>query len=391
MKKVGIVSCYFHPNYGSMLQAYATQKILDELGVENETICIDGIKGELNKTKTRHYLRQIGNPDILAGTILRIGKRKLYRMLKKDTFGKQVSVRNACFQQFSKEQFRVTEAYASREELTKACDGYSSVLVGSDQLWLASNIEADYYTLTWVPDEVNKIAYATSFGVSSLPEYLFEKTKTFLNRIEHIGVREEKGKELVKHYTGRDVPLVCDPTLLFGAEDWMCIQKQEPVVDGPYIFCYFLGNNTEDRAFAKRLREATGYKIVALLHLDEYISKDCDYADEAPYEVGPGEFVNLIRNAAYICTDSFHGSVFSILHKKQFFTSMRIRKEGVLCTNNRIDSLFATLGVEGRKIDGSEDVKECMARTLDYDAIHQRIAEFRGASVEYLKNALGIQ
>lgn len=391
MKKVGIVSCYFHPNYGSMLQAYATQKILDDLGVENETICIDGIKGELNKAKTRHYLRQIGNPDILAGTILRIGKRKLYRMLKKDTFGKQVSVRNACFQQFSKEQFRVSEAYASREELTKACDGYSSVLVGSDQLWLASNIEADYYTLTWVPDEVNKIAYATSFGVSSLPEYLFEKTKTFLNRIEHIGVREEKGKELVKHYTGRDVPLVCDPTLLFDAEDWMCIQKQEPVVEGSYIFCYFLGNNTEDRAFAKRLREATGYKIVALLHLDEYISKDCDYADETPYEVGPGEFVNLIRNAAYICTDSFHGSVFSILHKKQFFTSMRIRKEGVLCTNNRIDSLFATLGVEGRKIDGSEDVKECMARTLDYDAIHQRIAEFRGASVEYLENALAIQ
>ncbi len=391
MKKVGIVSCYFHPNYGSMLQAYATQKILDELGVENETICIDGIKGELNKTKTRHYLRQIGNQDILAGTILRIGKRKLYRMLKKDTFGKQVSVRNACFQQFSKEQFRVSEAYASREELTSACDGYSSVLVGSDQLWLASNIEADYYTLTWVPDEVNKIAYATSFGVSSLPGYLFDKTKTFLNRIEHIGVREEKGRELVKHYTGRDVPLVCDPTLLFGAEDWMCIQKQEPVVEGPYIFCYFLGNNTEDREFAKRLREATGYKIVALLHLDEYISKDCNYADETPYEVGPGEFVNLIRNAAYICTDSFHGSVFSILHRKQFFTSMRIRKEGVLCTNNRIDSLFATLGVEGRKIDGSEDVKECMARTLDYDAIHQRIEKFRGESVAYLKDALGIE
>lgn len=390
MKKVGIVSCYFHPNYGSMLQAYATQKILDELGVENETICIDGIKGELNKTKTRYYLRQIGNPDILAGTILRIGKRKLYRKLKKDTFGKQVDIRNACFQKFAKEQFRVSKEYASREELTRACTDYSSVLVGSDQLWLASNIEADYYTLTWVPDAVNKIAYATSFGVSSLPEYLFDQTKAFLSRIDHIAVREEKGRELVKYYTDREVPLVCDPTLLFGAEDWMCIQKQEPVVQGKYIFCYFLGNNTEDRAFAKRLRQATGYKIVALQHLDEYIKTDCGYADETPYEIGPGEFVNLIRNAEYICTDSFHGSVFSILHRKQFFTSMRVRKEGVLCTNNRIDSLFATLAVTGRKIDGSEDVRECMERALDYDAIHQRIAEFRADSVAYLKDALGI-
>lgn len=391
MKKVGIVSCYFHPNYGSMLQAYATQKILDELGVENETICIDGIKGMLNRTKTRYYLRQIGNPDILAGTILRIGKRKLYRKLKKDTFGRQVEVRNACFEQFSKNRFRVSRKYQSREELTAAAPDYSSILVGSDQLWLASNIEADYYTLTWVPDEVNKIAYATSFGVSSLPEYLFDRTRAFLSRIEHIAVREEKGQELVKLYTGREVPLVCDPTLLFGAEEWMDIQKEEAIIEGPYIFCYFLGNNTEDRAFARRLREATGYKIVALLHLDEYIKADCGYADETPYDIGPGEFINLIRHAAYICTDSFHGSVFSILNRKQFFTSMRVRKEGVLCTNNRIDSLFDTLGITGRKIDGSEDVEECMSRTLDYDKIHKRIDEFRASSLEYLKDALGLQ
>ena len=389
MEKVGIVSCYFHPNYGSMLQAYATQKILDDLGIENETICIDGIKPAMNKTKTRYYLRQFTNPDILAGTIWRIGKRTLYKKLKKDTFGRQVSIRNTCFEAFSKGKFRISRPYASRAELTAASrKQYSTVLVGSDQLWLPSNIEADYYTLTWVPDEVNKIAYATSFGVSFLPAYLNEKTTAFLKRIEHIAVREEKGCELVQQYTGRKVPLVCDPTLLFTAEDWMCIQKEEPIVSGNYIFCYFLGNNTEDRAFAKRLREKTGYKIVALLHLDEYIKADCDYADETPYDVGPGEFVNLIRNAAYICTDSFHGSVFSILYQKQFFTSMRIRKEGVLCTNSRIDSLFDTLGVTGRKIDGSEDVEECMTRTLDYSVIHHKIAAFREESLQYLRDAL---
>ena len=389
MEKVGIVSCYFHPNYGSMLQAYATQKILDDLGIENETICIDGIKPAMNKTKIRYYLRQFTNPDILAGTIWRIGKRTLYKKLKKDTFGRQVSIRNTCFEAFSKEKFRVSKPYASRAELTTAArKQYNAVLVGSDQLWLPSNIEADYYTLTWVPDEVNKIAYATSFGVSFLPAYLNEKTTAFLKRIDHIAVREEKGCELVQQYTGRQVPLVCDPTLLFTAEDWMCIQKEEPIVSGSYIFCYFLGNNTEDRAFAKRLRDKTGYKIVALLHLDEYIKGDCDYADETPYDVGPGEFVNLIRNAAYICTDSFHGSVFSILYQKQFFTSMRVRKEGVLCTNNRIDSLFDTLGITGRKIDGSEDVEECMTRTLDYPVIHEKIAAFREESMQYLKDAL---
>ena len=389
MEKVGIVSCYFHPNYGSMLQAYATQKILDDLGIENETICIDGIKPAMNKTKIRYYLRQFTNPDILAGTIWRVGKRVLYRKLKKDTFGRQVGIRNTCFETFYRENLRISRPYAFGAELASAAkEQYSAVLVGSDQLWLPSNIEADYYTLTWVPDEVNKIAYATSFGVSFLPAYLSEKTAAFLKRIEHIAVREERGRELVKQYAGRQVPLVCDPTLLFTAEDWMCIQKKEPIISGNYILCYFLGNNTEDRAFAKRLREKTGYKIVALLHLDEYIKTDCNYADETPYDVGPGELLNLIRNATYICTDSFHGSVFSILYQKQSFTSMRIRKEGVLCTNSRIDSLFNTLGVTGRKIDGSEDVEECMTRTLDYPVIHQKIAAFREESLQYLKNAL---
>ena len=182
---------------------------------------------------------------------------------------------------------------------------------------------------------------------------------------------------MVRSYAGLDARLVCDPTLLFTAEEWMCIQPPEPVVRGDYILCYFLGNNTADRRFACRLREKTGCKIVALLHLDEYIRADEGYADETPFDVGPGELLNLIRNARYIVTDSFHGSVFSILNRKTFFTSRRIRKEGLLCTNNRLDSLFETLGVTGRLITGEEDVEECLARPLDYEPIHRNLARLR--------------
>lgn len=261
----------------------------------------------------------------------------------------------------------------SREELTRACAGYSSVLVGSDQLWLPSNIDADYYTLTWVPDGVNKIAYATSFGTNFLPDWLVPRARAFLSRIQYLSVREKSAVEMVRSYAR----LVCDPTLLFTAEEWMCIQPPEPVVRGDYILCYFLGNNTADRRFACRLREKTGCKIVALLHLNEYIRADEGYADETPFDVGPGELLNLIRNARYIVTDSFHGSVFSILNRKTFFTSRRIRKEGLLCTNNRLDSLFETLGVTGRLITGEEDVEECLARPLDYEPIHRNLAPLR--------------
>lgn len=387
-KKVGLVTCYFHPNYGSMLQAFATQKILDDWQIPCENIRIDGLKKEIDSAKTKFYLKQITNPQILSGTIWRIGKKKLQKMLHRKTFGRDMAVRAKKFKEFETSHFHLSPRYESKSELTKACESYSTVLVGSDQLWLPSNIVADYYTLNWVPDSVNKVSYATSFGTSFLPENLQPSAKAFLQRFQHLSVREQSGVKMIRDYAGLDATLVCDPTLLFTAEDWMCIQKPEPIVSGDYILCYFLGNNTQDRAFAKRLREKTGCRIVALLHLDEYIPADCSYADETPFDIGPGELLNLIRNAKYIVTDSFHGSVFSILNRKTFFTSRRIKKEGLLCTNNRLDSLFDTLGVTGRLIQGTEDIDECLSRPLDYDAIHEKLAALRAESKTFLREAL---
>ena len=110
-----------------------------------------------------------------------------------------------------------------------------------------------------------------------------------------------------------------------------------------------------------------------------------------PYDVGPGELLNLIRNAEYIVTDSFHGSVFSIIYKKLFFTSRRVRKEGILCTNNRLDSLFNKLGITGRMISGTEEIEECLERTIDYETVHENIEGLVKSSKEYLKHALNIE
>lgn len=388
MKKVALVTCYFHPNYGSMLQAYATQKILDDWKIPCENICIDGLKKEIDGFKTRFYLKQMTNPQIFTGTVMRIARKELHRTLYGETFGKKMDIRMKKFKEFETSRFRVSKRYSSKKELSEACRYYTDVLVGSDQLWLPSNIDADYYTLSWVPDEVNKISYATSFGTSFIPKNLWKKTSAFLKRFQYLSTREQSGVKLIRQYTGREARLVCDPTLLFTEDDWMEIQQKDSIVSGDYILCYFLGNNTADREFAIRLRKETGYKIVALLHLDEYIKNDCGYADETPFDIGPGELVNLIRHAKYIVTDSFHGTVFSILNRKCFFTSRRINKKGILCTNNRLDSLFETLGITGRIITGDEDIETCLSRKLNYDMIHKQLEQFRVESKIYLKNAL---
>lgn len=390
---IALVTCYFHPNYGSMLQAYATQKIMQEWNLPCENICIDGLKKEIDGSKIRFYLKQVNNPQVLSGTIVRIVKKKVIQKTKKNTVGKDLKIRNACFHNFMEQNFIVSKRYDSKQELAEACKNqkYSAVIVGSDQLWLPSNIEADYYTLNWVPDNVPKIAFSTSFGTSFLPKKNQAMASQFLHRFQAISVREETGRQMIKDYAGLDVPVVSDPTLLFNGEDWMCIQKKKPIISGKYILCYFLGNNKEDRQFAKRLREHTGYKIVALLHLDEYIKADTQYADETPFDIGPGELLNLIRNAQYIVTDSFHGSVFSIIYKKTFFTSRRVRKEGILCTNNRLDSLFDKLGIEGRLIQGTENVEECLNRTIDYDKVHCNLDSLVKETKQYLRNALNLQ
>ena len=234
MKKVALVTCYFHPNYGSMLQAYATQKILDDWNIPCENIRIDGLKKAIKGSKTKFYLKQLNNPQVITGTILRIGKKFIIKKLMKNSLGNNLVIRNKCFQSFVAINFKLSKSYNSRTELTSSCSDYSAVLVGSDQLWLPSNIDADYYTLTWVPDKVNKVAYATSFGTNFLPKYQQEKAKQFLSRIDHIAVREQSGQRMIKEYIGIDVPVVCDPTLLFTANDWMCIQKKEHIIKEKY-------------------------------------------------------------------------------------------------------------------------------------------------------------
>lgn len=388
MKKVAIVSCYFMKNYGSMLQAYATQKILDDFGVENETICIKGLDREIKYRKMKYFASKIFDIDTVRNKWIFI-KHSIYKIININGFKGKMKTRSAAFEKFLP-LFHISREYSSFNELKNAVRSYSSVIVGSDQLWLPSNISADYYTLNWVPYEINKISYATSFGVAHLESRFQKLAKSFLSRINYLSVRELSGQKLIKEVTGIDAKIVCDPTLLFTADEWMDIQSIERLIKEPYIFCYFIGNNKEQRQFVKKLKIITGYKIVALLHIDEFIKYDESFVDEASYYVTPGDFINLIRNSEYVCTDSFHGSVFSILNKKKFFAFKRFKPNRKGSTNSRLDSLFNLLGLQERLLTSDEDIESCIHMEIDYMTVHKKLNSFREESKKYLREALGI-
>lgn len=384
-KKVGIVSCYFKHNYGSMLQAYATQKILDDWNIPNETINLEVLDKQIAKGKKKYYQSQIVNFSFIKAKLGMV-KMKLYCKFANGSLRNNISIRDKKFEEFEK-NFHLSKAY---EKMSDICEegNYTDILVGSDQLWLPVNIVADYYTLNFVPENVNKISFATSFGVSQIPEKYKQQYVAFLKRIENLSVREDSGVKLVKDLTGREASLVCDPTLLFNKEEWMSIQKEERLIQDKYIFCYFLGKTVEYRKFAERIKEKTGYKIVSLNHLDEYVKYSDQFADEAPFDVGPSEFLNLVRNAEFVCTDSFHGTVFSLIHHKKFFVFRRYPNQSKVSTNSRLDSLLKIVDLKERLLEGTESVEDWIGKEIDYEMVDEKLEKFREESKRFLRGAL---
>lgn len=385
-KKIALVTCYFQPNYGSQLQAYATQKFFDDIHVPNETIMIDGLKGEINKAKYKYFLSKIFDANTIKDKWATV--KKVMAKKSNPTYAAHLAERYRMFDEFAQHEFHLSERYGSFAELSHAANGYGMFVVGSDQLWLPSNIAANYYTLNFVPTDVPKLALATSFGISQLPKAQAKIAQQFLPRIDYCSVREVSGQKLIKNLTGREVPVVCDPTILFTAEEWDEGISKERFVKEKYLLCYFLGNNPIQREFVKKIKALTGYKIVQLQHCDEFIASDESFPDEAPYNVGPKEFIRLIRDAEYVFTDSFHCSVFSMLHAKKFFTFRRYNNDSIVSTNGRIYSLLSLVGQENRLLKGQENPEDVLAMDIDYNEVHAKLDELRQFTKNFVFEAL---
>ena len=379
---VGLCIVHKNHNYGSMLQSFATLVKLDELGVDYEII-------DYSHPRTLQFYAgaagRLANRDFLYSKA-RLFRKKAGKKLHPD-YAANEAVRGERFDRFVKERFpRFSEPINEYRRLRRYAEKFTDVLVGSDQLWLPSGNGTNFYNLMFAPRACNRIAYAASFGVSSIPAHQRKETAEYLNRIRHISLREESGKRIVKELTGRDVPVILDPTMVITRKQWDEAVPDKAVTDGEYLFCYFLGNNPSHREEASALAKSLGLKIVTLRHLDEYIASDEKFGDEAPYDVGPEEFVNLIRNAKYVCTDSFHGSVFSILYHKQFISFNRYG-DGKNSRNSRLDTLFGNIGID-RRFHG--DLKSEILRKIDYDAVDSKLEVLRMRSDRFIREALSL-
>lgn len=383
-KKIGCVIAYSvgHNNYGTSLQGYAMLKKIQQLGYEIEVI---------------HYEKRLTLPQKIKFVVnaIRAGEWKtiVVRLTAKKTLKKYpqyaagIAKRTQAVNAYkAKKLLPLFHTYVGYDALHKGAFNYAAVVVGSDQVWTPMSLPNKFFNLLFVDDSVRKVAYASSFGVSKIPVFQRKATGAYLDRFYRIGIREERGKEIVEELSHQKATVVADPTLLLTCEEWETeIDDARYNESEPYIFCYFLGTNQEARKAANELRQKTGYKIITIRHMDEYVPEDEQFGDEAPYGVDPNDFVKYISKAAYVCTDSFHCTVFSILFHRQFMTFYRFTTTNKTGRNSRIDSLFNILGLQDRLYAGNISAIDHL---ITYDTVDEKLKKLREQSLDFLKNSL---
>lgn len=323
-----IISICDNYNYGNRLQNYALQHYIQR----NLGACqsIWWKKEFLNRANINLYS--------LKKLVKYVIDWENYREKSQSAFTYD-AIREFSISRFTYGKIAIADGYY----LDKDCnEKYDFFIVGSDQVW-NPNFWGDKqryenaYFLKFA-DKSKRIAYAASFGIKELPKEYEATFKDGLNGIPHISVREHAGADIVKKLTGRDVPVLVDPTLLLSDKDWCSIEmRPDWYRDEKFILTYFLGDVPK---VLDELAMKHNYKIYNLM----------DASNLNIYTSRVEEFLWLIDNAELVCTDSFHACVFSIIFNTPFVVVKRQQK-GMADMTSRLDTLLGLFGYQERLID----------------------------------------
>lgn len=257
---------------------------------------------------------------------------------------------------------------------------YDYFIAGSDQIWNFNYLNLENEFLQFA-DKNKRIAYAASFGLNKVTDKYKNIVKEGVNNIKFVSVREHAGAKIIKDLTGRDVPVVIDPTLLLQKSEWIEIMEK-PVwfKNEKYLLMFFLD---EAPILVKKLivNIAEKYKLKIINLTDK---ENTDY-----YCSSPSEFLYLINNAEIVITDSFHASVFSILTKRPFISCTK-GGEG-MNIDSRIDTLLSMFHLENRKISKDNNYEIINPMEIEFPDVEAILNREREKSKEFLCNALNIK
>ena len=381
--KIGIITILKCNNFGAELQAFATQKKLELMGYDAEIIDYLYFKhDQFQFTKrAKPFVSFTLKQRMIEFLKYRIVNRCLYKILP--VFSNVLKGRNEKFSSFHINNTKLSRTYKSIDSLYHTNLNYDAYIVGSDQVWNpGTGVSLEPYFLTFAPNDKKKFAYASSFGVTSIPNQYKDIYKRLLNNLEHISVREDAGAKIVKDITGRTAKVVLDPTLLLSKNEWIKFGSGlNPSTKG-YILIYEVHPSVKLQELAFKYSKDFGlpiYRVAVRAFMNwknEGITNLCN--------IGPADFISLFENASMVFTNSFHGTAFSVNFGKQFYTLLSSTGK----KNSRMTSLLNIMNLNARIIYDTADCSQVSWEKFDTAASQELLNQERNKSVHYLEESL---
>ena len=356
--RIGIVTWYKNGNFGGTLQAYALMKTLQGFGYDVEFINYDTSNKLVDFMRHRAF-------DVRFFHSGR-SRRAIWGFVRKELSETPIFKDIQDVSQYSTQKF-------------------DAVICGSDQIWSSLSGVSPFYFLQFVNSQ-KRIAYAPSIGLNKIkPEYL-DVFAEYVSSIPFLSVRETQGAEYIKSVTGKSAEVVLDPTLLIDKAGWnnvMSVEalKRYKLTQGRYIFCYFLGDDSNYRAYVDALSAKTGLPVV-------FVSSGRKEYGKQHIVCDPTEFVGLIASAAYVLTDSYHGTIFSVNTGAKVGIFRRFSETDELNQNSRIYSIVSLLGIEDHLINYDDDVERLVSMESYSSDVMQKLDALRKSSMIFLHSSI---
>jgi hypothetical protein len=296
--RVGLVTIFQVPNYGSVLQAFATQYVLEKNGVDCDII-------NYHYPNEWHFAQGTPRPNKIKALI-----RKVFP-----------SKKESVLEHFRHDYLNLTRKYFSLDELQSAnWDKYDAFISGSDQIWNYRFTHGDsFFMLSFVPDDKPRISIASSFAQKSIPDSFRSKYHQELSKYRSLSVREQNGVSIIKNEIAIDKPVevILDPTLLLDRNEWLSIVgNKSSKVKEPYILLYLWKYAFEPRPYIYDVvkyfqKKMGGQKMLVLEGYEKNdMTKDMNLVNCSTSTIE--EFMWLFANASLVVTSSFHGTAFAL-------------------------------------------------------------------------------
>lgn len=361
----------FHHSYncGSMLQSYALQTVIEKMGISCEIVNFSNA-----------------------------GQGRVYSVLAKDSDLKSIVKNMLLFPHRDRIQanFDGYEAFMNKylnlsgavihEASSLTDEGYDILVAGSDQVWNITIEDGDdAYFLSWVK-QAKKVAYAPSFGAKNPLRYARDSGfySDILADFDHLSIREGNGRKWIAEMTSRDVPVLLDPTLLLDQVEYLALEE-EIALPGRYIFYYGPSYDRKNNTLIREISRKYKLPVVAF-NAKSYFVKGMQFSKFLlPQTENPRVFLSLIKNASLVITTSFHGSLFSSIYRRPFWT---IKQGGMVRDDDRVATFMSQLCLEDRMVPQKFDQSFDYRAPVDYEPYEQSLRELKIASQGYLERAL---